>query len=115
MRPLIKRTPEGRRYAVPSAPRRPAPLPEPQPPSTTPGGPEPQPPSTTPGGPEPTPPQRPAQPRRPRRKLTEDDVREIRAEYAAGNWSQKDLAFIYRVTPSTISAVVSYDTWRTTC
>ncbi|MGV7698396.1 hypothetical protein PJM27_22390 [Mycobacterium kansasii] len=84
MRPLVKRTPEGRRYAVPSAPRYPTQEPAPQSPSHR---------------------------REPRAKLSDDDVRDIRADYAAGRWSQKDLAYIYGVSQPTISGVVNGDTW----
>ena len=42
-------------------------------------------------------------------KLTDDEVRAIRADYVAGRWGRKDLADIYGVTPCTISNVVS---WR---
>lgn len=55
--------------------------------------------------PEPT----PARPDR-RPKLTAEDVRAIRADYAAGKWSQGDLAYIYGVTQSTSSAAMSGDT-----
>ncbi|NDJ91830.1 hypothetical protein [Mycolicibacter kumamotonensis] len=47
-----------------------------------------------------------------RAKLTEDDVREIRAHYAAGRWGIKDLADIYAVSTATMSAVVHRRTWR---
>lgn len=47
-----------------------------------------------------------------RAKLTEDDVREIRAHYAAGRWNIKDLAEIYAVSTATMSAVVHWRTWR---
>lgn len=94
MRPLVKRAPDGRPYAVPSAPRRPLP------------GMTAQPVDGTPGPAEPTTPKRPD--RRP--KLTAEDVRAIRADYAAGKWSQGDLAYIYGVTQSTISAALNGDT-----
>ncbi|WP_136623086.1 hypothetical protein [Mycobacterium attenuatum] len=66
--------------------------------------------------PEPTPPQEEPTPKRPDRrpKLTAEDVRSIRADYAAGKWSQGDLAYIYGVTQSTISAALSGDTHVTT-
>lgn len=60
------------------------------------------------GPPEPTPELRADR----RAKLTEDDVREIRADYAAGRWCIKDLADIYGVTQPTMSAVVHRRTWR---
>ncbi|OSC38747.1 hypothetical protein [Mycobacterium decipiens] len=50
--------------------------------------------------------------REPRAKLTEDDVRAIRADYAAGRWGVGDLAYIYGVTQSTMSSVVRGHTWR---
>ncbi|BCO43899.1 hypothetical protein MINTM020_47540 [Mycobacterium paraintracellulare] len=97
MRPLVKRTPDGRPYAVPSAPRHPLPPLRPQPAEHVEGGPEPTPARVD---------------RRP--KLTAEDVRAIRADYAAGKWSQGDLAYIYGVTQSTISAALSGDTHVTT-
>lgn len=94
MRPLVKRAPDGRRYLVPSTPRYPAtPL-------------SPQPVEVADGVPESTPSKRVD--RRP--KLTAEDVRAIRADYAAGKWSQGDLAYIYGVTQSTISATLNGDT-----
>lgn len=93
MRPLVKRTRDGRPYKVPSTPRPPVPPVSPQPTGHAEGGPEP---TRTPID------------RRP--KLTAEDVRAIRADYAAGKWSQGDLAYIYGVTQSTISAVLSGDT-----
>lgn len=95
MRPLIKRAPDGRPYAVPSTSRRPVPPLSPQPVDDTDDGPEPAPAKQRPD-------------RRP--KLTAENVRDIRADYAAGKWSQHDLAYIYGVTQSTISAAVSGDT-----
>jgi hypothetical protein len=88
MRPLICRAPDGRRYVLPTTPRRPAPEPAPQPTSGTTSAPEPT----------------PKADRRP--KLTEDDVRAIRADYAAGRWTQGDLAYIHGVTQNTIHRVV---------
>lgn len=41
-----------------------------------------------------------------RAKLDDDDVRAIRADYAAGRWGRVDLAYIYGVTPCTIGNVV---------
>lgn len=93
MRPLIKRTPVGRPYAVPSVPQHPRrPL-------------SPQSASDRESVPEPTPARVDRRP-----KLTAEDVRAIRADYAAGKWSQADLAYIYGVTQPTISAAVSGDT-----
>lgn len=108
MRPLVKRSPTGHLYTVPSAPLRPLPPLSPQPTDDA------------ESVPEPTPPQEePAHKPQPghgmgRAKLTDEDVRAIRAAYAAGKWSQHDLAYIYGVTQSTISAVVSGDTHVTT-
>lgn len=97
MRPLVKRSPDGRPYKVPSTPRPPVPTVSPQPTGHAEGGP----------GPTRTPIDR-------RPKLTAEDVRAIRADYAAGKWSQGDLAYIYGVTQSTISAALSGDTHVTT-
>lgn len=100
MKPLIKRAPDGRPYAVPTAPRRPLPPLSPQPADDT------------DGGPEPTPPQGEA-PHKPqqrrymgRAKLTDNEVRTIRAEYAAGKWTRKDLAYIYGVGVASINNVL---------
>lgn len=98
MRPLVKRAPDGRPYTVPSAPRRPLPVLV----ARLDDG--------APGHAESTPPKRPD--RRP--KLTAEDVRAIRTDYAAGKWSQGDLAYIYGVTQSTISAALNGDTHVTT-
>lgn len=91
MRPLIRRTPDGRPYAVPSAPQHREPEPTRQAASGTASGPRP-----TPGG-------------GPRgvAKLTAEDVRAIRADYAAGKWSQSDLAYIHGVSQHTIHRIVS--------
>ncbi|VBA46742.1 hypothetical protein [Mycobacterium pseudokansasii] len=97
MRPLVKRTPDGRPYSVPSTPRSPA---------TALGA---QPAEHAESGPERTPARVDRRP-----KLTAEDVRSIRADYAAGKWSQGDLAYIYGVTQSTISAVLSGDSHVTT-
>jgi hypothetical protein len=91
-RPLVRRAPNGMRYTTPSG--------APNPPRQSTNGHE--------SGPEST----PAQRREPRAKLDADDVRAIRADYAAGRWKQPDLAYIYGVTQSTISSVVTGDTWR---
>lgn len=93
MRPLVKRTPDGRPYAAPSAPQRPAPeLAR----HTA---------SATESGPEPTP--RPQEGHgMGRAKLTDDEVRAIRAEYAAGKWTRKDLAYIYDISVAAINAVL---------
>lgn len=94
MRPLIRRTPDGRPYTVPSAPQRPAPD------STRQAA------SDTESGPEPTPPRPQAGRGLGRAKLTDDEVRAIRAEYAAGKWTRKDLAYIYGVGVAAIGNVL---------
>lgn len=104
-RALVRRTPLGVPYAAPT------PVPNPSRPAGV--EPAPQPCSDHDGPSEPTPlvPCEPAVPDR-RAKLTEDDVREIRADYAAGRWCIKDLADIYGVAQPTMSAVVHRRTWR---
>jgi predicted XRE-type DNA-binding protein len=44
-------------------------------------------------------------------KLTEEDVRRIRAAYATGEFSQKELALAYGVSQSNISQTVNGKTW----
>lgn len=91
MRPLVKRAPDGRLYAVPTEPQHREPEPTRQPASGAPSVPEPT-------------------PRRGPRglaKLTAEDVRAIRADYAAGKWSQSDLAYIHGVSQHTIYRVVN--------
>jgi len=97
MKPLVCRAPDGRRYLVPSTPRYPA---TPRSPRAT---------EDAASGPEPT----SARPDR-RPTLTAEDVRAIRADYAADKWSQGDLAYMYGLTQSTISAAISGDTHVTT-
>ena len=46
-----------------------------------------------------------------RDKLTEDDVRAIRSEYASGNVLQRELADRYNVNPSLISQIVNRKRW----
>jgi len=46
-----------------------------------------------------------------RTKLTEDDVRAIRAEYSTGKVLQRELAARYDVTPSLISGIVNRKRW----
>jgi hypothetical protein len=99
-RALVRRTPFGVPYAAPT------PLPSPS--RYVAAEHAPQPASGQTGPPEPSPERAPN--RRPR--LTEDDVREIRADYAAGRWGVNDLADIYGVTQPTMSAVVHRRTWR---
>ncbi|ULP48612.1 hypothetical protein [Mycolicibacter virginiensis] len=99
-RAVVRRTALGVPYAAPT------PVPNPARPAGV--EPAPQPRSGQDGPPEPT---RVRAPDR-RAKLTEDDVREIRADYAAERWCIKDLADIYGVTQPTMSAVVHRRTWR---
>ena len=89
-RPLVKRTPDGRRYVVPGTPprlpaaERPAPVSEPadraEPAPGRHGG--------------------------ARAKLTDDEVREIRADFAAGRWTKADLAYIHGVSVGIVNNVV---------
>lgn len=107
MKPLIKRTPDGRRYTVPTPPRH--------------NGAE----AARPVAPQlmngPAsdlhapcegmgPPSRPVPPQEGRHmgraKLTDDEVRVIRALYAEGKWTRGDIAYIYKVSVPTISKVV---------
>jgi len=48
----------------------------------------------------------------PRSKLTEKDVRSIRAAYATGNYSHADLALIYKVCRVSIRMVVIGRSWK---
>lgn len=91
-RPLVRRTPDGRRYTVPSRLVKPAGADTTEPP--------PQPASTALTRPKRTRGATPA--------LNDDDVKAIRADYAAGKWRQADLAHIYGVSVSTIQAVVQH-------
>ncbi|WP_141562672.1 hypothetical protein [Mycobacterium neglectum] len=95
-RPLVKRTPEGHRYVVPPAPRRNG-APPPQ-----------QPTDDHADGPEPTPAQQPDR----RAKLDANDVREARAMHAAGRFGVGDLAYIFGVSQSNMSAVINRHSWR---
>lgn len=45
-------------------------------------------------------------------RLTEDNVREIRREYAAGGVTQEALALRFDVTQSTVNAVIRRHTWQ---
>lgn len=45
-------------------------------------------------------------------KLTEQEVKEIRIEYANGNISMKNLGLKYNVAPRTIYMIVSRITWK---
>jgi ribosome-binding protein aMBF1 (putative translation factor) len=47
-----------------------------------------------------------------RAKLCEDDVREIRALYAAGGWSQPQLARRFGVTHPLIGKIVRRELWK---
>ncbi len=89
-RPLICRTPDGRRYTRPSR--------VPDPSGYLAAREEPQSASDGETAPEPTP--------RGRRKLTDDAVRAILDDYYSGEWSQKDLAYIYSVNQATIHGIV---------
>jgi hypothetical protein len=93
MRPLVKRGPNGHRYAVPPTAQAPAANPPRQ--ST----------NGHASALEPTPPHRLGHGRG-RSKLTDDDVRAIRADYATGRWTHRDLAYIYDVAPAAIGSVI---------
>lgn len=93
MRPLVKRAPDGRPYTVPSTPRYPATVADAQSSDDTASGPEPT------AEPTPSPIDRTV-------KVTAEDVRAIRADYAAGKWSQADLAYIYGITQNTVSRII---------
>jgi hypothetical protein len=95
MRPLIVRTPDGRKVAVPGQGHNGA-----NPPRQSTDDHD--------GAPVPTPVRRPDR----RAKLTEDDVREARAMHAAGRFGVGDLAHIYDVSQSNMSAVINGKTWR---
>lgn len=95
MRPLVKRAPDGRRYLVPSTPRSPVPTVASQPTEDAESVPEPTPPKPQDGQ------------GRGKAKLTDDDVRAIRADYAAGKWERADLAYIYGVGVGAVGAVLS--------
>jgi hypothetical protein len=47
-----------------------------------------------------------------RAKLTEEDVIWIRSEWPLGEWSQGDMARLFDVEQSTVSAVVNRRTWK---
>lgn len=95
MRPLVRRNALGVPYSVPTVPQHR----EPDSPS--------QPASGTPSGPRPTPTRPQEGQGRGRAKLTDDEVRAIRTEYAAGKWTRKDLAYIYDVGVAAIGNVLS--------
>lgn len=97
-RPLVKRTPDGRRYLVPSR------VPDL---SLRPRSEEVEQPASGPGGtPEPTPASTPGHRGTGRVKLSDETVREIRADYAKGHWSYADLAEIHGVGTATERNVV---------
>lgn len=48
----------------------------------------------------------------PHTKLTPDDVRQIRALYAAGGWSQTALAERYGVSRRAIQAALNGESWK---
>lgn len=93
MRPLVKRAPNGRAYLVPSTVRYPATVADPQPAEDTGSGPEPT-------------PEQASAPADRTVKVTAEDVRAIRSDYAAGKWSQADLAYIYGITQNTVSRII---------
>jgi hypothetical protein len=104
VRPLRLRLPDGRVYVVPTPkPNRPRYTPAVLPPAPWPDRHEdaPQTASGQPAQPEPAPSKR-------RRKLSDDTVREIRADYAAGRWNQAELAYIHSVSKNLISRIVRY-------
>lgn len=43
--------------------------------------------------------------------LTEDDVRAIRELYSIGEYSQRDLSFIFNVSRPAIGCVIRRETW----
>ena len=91
-RPLVRRTPDGRRYTVPSRLPKPAGAesvePLPQPASTAAS--------------------RPKRTRGATPALTDADVQAIRADYPTGKCRQADLASSYGVGLSTIQAVLQH-------
>jgi hypothetical protein len=95
-RPLIRVGPDGRRYAdpyvTPNPPRHSDATETPQPASDVETGPEPASGSTRP-------------------KLSDDDVRAIRRDYAAGRWSMADLAYIHDVSHGTIQSLLAGRTY----
>jgi len=48
----------------------------------------------------------------PKAKLTEDLVRQIRAEYAAGGCTERDLADRYGVDAGTMHRLLTRQTWK---
>lgn len=46
------------------------------------------------------------------KKLTEEDVLDIRALYATGEWTQWDLADAFGVQQNTISRIVRHECWK---
>lgn len=48
----------------------------------------------------------------PRAKLTEDDVREARAWHREGRFGVGQLAYIFDVSPSNMSAVINRHSWK---
>lgn len=49
---------------------------------------------------------------KPLRKLDAANVREIRARYFSGTYSQTELGIMFGVTPQNIGHIVTYKTWR---
>jgi hypothetical protein len=106
-RPLVRTAPNGTRYIaqgdLPSRPRYTS--------GPVPSQPASEPPTTPESTPKPKARPKPTGNTK-RRKLTDDDVRSIRAEYAAGRWNQADLAYIYGVTQNTVQALLCCRTHR---
>ena len=48
----------------------------------------------------------------PQSKLTENEIRRIRASYYGGNYNQRELAEMFGVKRCTISGIVTRKTWR---
>lgn len=93
-RPLVKRTPDGRRYLAPSR------VPDL---SLRPRSEDAEQPASGPGSPSGATRGRHGVGRA---KLSDDDVRALRADYATGKWSYADLAYIYGVGAATARNVV---------
>ncbi len=49
---------------------------------------------------------------RPRSKLTPDMIREIRAKYAEGNYTHKQLSMLFGTTRRNIGRIINRDTWK---
>jgi hypothetical protein len=90
---VVRVAPDGRLYAAPSRMPRSHRYAEPEPAAQA---------ATADGSGS----RRPARGIRGRRALTDDDVREIRADYAEGRWTMVDLAYIHDVSQPTIFAAI---------